>query len=359
MEIVPGNQMWIETYDVIKEQVEHSKRLAERDAKRLPVTIITGFLGSGKTTLVNHILTVQHGMKLAVVENEYGEESIDGKLVGGSSEKVNERIVEASNGCVCCTVRGDLIKAIVKLCATYKDLDGILVETTGLADPTPVAQTFYMDQLVTQKARLDGIVAVCDSRFVVQNLAEKKAHGTVNECRQQLAFADIILLNKLDLISKEELKKVKSGVRSINKTAKLIETVRSKVDPKELLGIKAFNVERVMQITPDFLEDRVTNHDEGIGSFVVRLKAPIDMELFQDWIADLLRVSSANLYRSKGLLLASGSSSKFVFHTVHEILEIEEGDEWTEGEKRESVLVFIGKDLDKQEIENGLKNLLA
>lgn len=358
LEICPGNAIWKENFELINEQVEYNKKLAENDSKRMPVTIITGFLGSGKTTLVNHILTEKHGKKLAVVENEYGAENIDSKLVA-AKENQEDRIVEASNGCVCCTVRGDLIESIIKLTTKYKDLDGIIIETTGLADPTPVAQTFYMDPKVNQIARLDGVVTVCDSKHILTNLAEKKQEGATNECKQQLAFADVVLLNKMDLVNADEKKAVIAAVKGINCTAKMIETTRSKVDPSELLGIKAFSLERIMEVQPDFMDDRETKHDEAISSFVVRIKAPIDMELFQDWMQEMLRHQSANLYRSKGLLSVVGTESRFVYHTVHEVMEIEEGSPWKKEEKRESVFVFIGKDLDRKDIEGSMQELIA
>ena len=358
VKLSPGNALWTESLGLINEQLQHSKRMAEADSKRLPVTIVTGFLGSGKTTLVNHILTVQHGKKIAVIENEFGAEGIDGKLVA-AKEKSEDIVVEANNGCVCCTVRGDLIEGINKLVKKYPNLDGIIIETTGLADPTPVAQTFYMDRDVSSQARLDGITTVVDCKHVIANLQREPSKGAVNECKQQLAFADVVLLNKTDLVSKDELKAVREAVRSVNFTAKLIETHRSRVDPAKLLGIDAFNLQRIMDIQPDFLEDRETTHDESVSSFVERIQPPVDLELFQDWFGELLRYQSANLYRSKGLLNISGSGRRFVFHSVHEVMEITEGEPWKEGEKRESVFVFIGKDLDREDFKTSMKRLVA
>lgn len=359
LKILPDHASIQNTYGIVKEQVDYDAKVQAENKQRIPVTIITGFLGAGKTTLVNHILSAKHGRKLAVIENEYGKESIDGALVANNPQRSDEVVIETSNGCLCCSVRGDLIQAIENLHENYKGLDGILIETTGLADPTPVAQTFYMDHGVATVSRLDGVVAVCDSLHILENLNEKREEGAVNESKQQLAFADVILLNKTDLVSQEQLKKVKETVKSINSAARLIETVKSVVDPKELLGINAFSVERAMEITPDFLDDRETTHDESISSFVVRIEAPIDVEMFENFMRHLLQFNSNDLYRSKGFVHASGSDSKFVFHTVHGVMEIEEGEPWKENEKRESVFVFIGKDLNRTQFEESLHSIVA
>ena len=215
---------------------------------RVPVTIVTGFLGSGKTTLVNHILTEMHGMKLAVIENEFGDVGVDDKLIK-SNKKFNtdEEIVEMLNGCICCTVRTDLQKVIKKMLIEKKlKVDGILVETTGLADPAPVAQTFFVDEEIAAVCRLDAIVTVVDARHIMQHLQEEKPEGVENESVEQLAFADVVLLNKIDLVSREEIDSVKKAIHDINISAKIHETTNSRIDPKELIDIKGFDLSAIL-----------------------------------------------------------------------------------------------------------------
>ena len=215
---------------------------------RVPVTIVTGFLGSGKTTLVNHILTEMHGMKLAVIENEFGDVGVDDKLIK-SNKKFNtdEEIVEMLNGCICCTVRTDLQKVIKKMLIEKKlKVDGILVETTGLADPAPVAQTFFVDEEIAAVCRLDAIVTVVDARHIMQHLQEEKPEGVENESVEQLAFADVVLLNKIDLVTREEIDSVKKAIHDINISAKIHETTNSRIDPKELIDIKGFDLSAIL-----------------------------------------------------------------------------------------------------------------
>jgi G3E family GTPase len=322
---------------------------------RVPVTIVTGFLGSGKTTLVNHILTEMHGMKLAVIENEFGDVGVDDKLIK-SNKKFNtdEDIVEMLNGCICCTVRTDLQKVIKKMLIEKKlKLDGILIETTGLADPAPVAQTFFVDEEIAAVCRLDAIVTVVDARHIMQHLQEEKPEGVENESVEQLAFADVVLLNKIDLVSREEIDSVKKAIHDINITAKIHETTNSRIDPKELIGIKGFDLGAILVKEPDFLDtDGEHQHDTSVSSVAFCHKDPVNIGKLQYWIQELMEEKANDLFRYKGVINVVGEDRKFVFQGVHMLFSGEFTEEWTKDEVRDSRFVFIGRNLDKDEITN-------
>eukprot|EP00241_Pyramimonas_parkeae_P005283 CAMPEP_0114239328 /NCGR_PEP_ID=MMETSP0058-20121206/8400_1 /TAXON_ID=36894 /ORGANISM="Pyramimonas parkeae, CCMP726" /LENGTH=356 /DNA_ID=CAMNT_0001351499 /DNA_START=40 /DNA_END=1110 /DNA_ORIENTATION=- len=327
----------------------------------IPVSILTGFLGAGKTTLVNHILTAKHGKKIAVIENEFGEIGVDDGLV----IETKEEIIEMNNGCICCTVRGDLIRIMHKLLKRKDKFDAILIETTGLADPAPVAQTFFMDEKIKQKAVLDAIITVVDAKHILAHLEEKKPEGVENESVEQVAFADKILLNKVDLVNGKMKATVLAKLRSINAFAEIIETSQSKVAPDRILGVGAFDLNRVMEMDPTFLdEDSEHQHDSTVTSVGIHVEGEVNLERLSDWLSDLLEEKGADIFRSKGLVAVRGSRDKHVFQGVHMMMSLGSsydgfGRPWKEGEKRENKLVFIGRNLDREELNNSFRKCLV
>ena len=353
---------------------------------QVPVTVLTGYLGAGKTTLLNRILTEDHGKKYAVIVNEFGEIGIDNDLIVNSDEE----IFEMNNGCICCTVRGDLIRIIEGLMKRRNRFDGIIVETTGLAYPGPVAQTFFVDEDVRSQTKLDAIVSVVDAKHFLSEIDHAR------EIIEQIAFADVVLINKADLVSEAELLSVQERIRKINPLAKLIRSTRCGVDPSRILDQNAFNLNRILEIDADFLEedhsyhhdehddhdhhDKDTEekdpsekkgehvgqhtaaphhhdheHDEFVQSLSLQSEVPLDPDRFFPWIQDLVQRFGADLLRMKGVLAFRGDDDRFVVQAVHMLMEGDKQRPWRKDERRVSKLVFIGRDLPFEVIRAGFE----
>ena len=317
------------------------------NTSQVPVTVLTGFLGAGKTTLLNRILTEQHGRKYAVIVNEFGEQGIDNDLVVDADEEV----FEMNNGCICCTVRGDLIRILSGLMKRADKLDAIIVETTGLADPAPVAQTFFVDQDVADRTKLDAIVTVADAVHLSSQLVDH------HEAEEQIAFADVILLNKVELVGDNDIVKVNDRIRKINPFAKIIKTTRCDAPLDEIVGLNAFSLDRVLDIEPDFLEsDHDHEHDDDVTSLSFVSDTPLDMDKFQDWFGNLLRTKGQDILRSKGILNFKGEEERYVFQGVHMLMDASPMGPWPTGKDRSSRVVFIGRDLDNMNLKEGFDN---
>jgi G3E family GTPase len=356
---------------------------------KTPVTVLTGYLGAGKTTLLNRILSEQHGKKYAVIVNEFGEIGIDNDLVVGADEEV----FEMNNGCICCTVRGDLIRIIEGLMKRKGKFDAIIVETTGLADPAPVAQTFFVDQEIQDAARLDAVVTVADAKFLAARLKDAP------EAKNQIAFADVVIINKADLVTEAELQEVEARIRGINPYATMHRAVKCNVPLDAVLGRNAFDLDRILEIEPAFLKTQAHNHDhhdhdhhghdhhghdhhdhaahvhgadcapdcghdhghdhlkaihdEEIQSLSIRHDGDVNPELFMPWINKIVQDMGPDILRSKGILSFPNEPKRFVFQGVHMILDGDLQREWRDGETRESKLVFIGRKLKQDELRRG------
>jgi G3E family GTPase len=317
---------------------------------KIPVTVLTGYLGAGKTTLLNRILSENHGKKYAVIINEFGELGVDNDLVVGADEEV----FEMNNGCICCTVRGDLIRIIEGLMKRKGKLDGVIVETTGLADPAPVAQTFFVDDDVKDNSRLDAIVTVVDAKHLLQQLVDS------HEALEQVAFADVIVLNKTDLATPEELERVEAAIRIINKTAHILRAEKADVPIAQLMDRGAFDLSRILELEPDFLSGEDDHHhDDAVVSVSLTSDAPLDMERFGGWIDGVLKEKGQDLLRTKGILHFRGKNQRFAFQAVHMLADGGPIGPWKEGASRQSRIVFIGRKVNRLELQRGFEACVA
>jgi G3E family GTPase len=317
---------------------------------KTPVTVLTGYLGAGKTTLLNRILTEQHGQRIAVIENEFGEIGIDNELVVNADEE----IFEMNNGCICCTVRGDLIRILGSLMRRRDRFDHVLIETTGLADPGPVIQTFFVDDELRDQLALDGVVTVIDAKHAHLHL------GDADEMTEQIAFADVIVLNKADLVTDLGLDLLERQIRDINAVARIHRARQAKVPIPAVVGVGGFDLGRALELEPELLtEDPAEHeHDESVGSIGIEIAGDLDGDRLNRWLGELLSTKGTDIFRMKGVLALAGSEDRFVFQGVHMLFDGRADRPWN-SEPRHSRLVFIGRELDRRELERGLSACLA
>ena len=346
---------------------------------RTPVTVLTGYLGAGKTTLLNRILSEDHGKRYAVIVNEFGEIGIDNDLVVGADEEV----FEMNNGCVCCTVRGDLIRVVQGLAKRKGGFDAIIVETTGLADPGPVAQTFFVDDDVKARTVLDSVTAVVDAKHILLRLSDSR------EAAEQIAFADQIVLNKTDLVSEDDLRMIEARIRRLNPLAPIHRAQRSNVPLDAILGRGGFDLDRILDLEPEFLNPAHgeaghvhdehcghdhdhghdhhhhdhghadSAHDDDIRGVSMRLDRPVDANKITRWLNELLQAQGPDILRAKGILDVKGEDRRLVFQAVHMILEGDLQRPWRDGDARHSRMVFIGRNLDEAKLKAGFEACVA
>jgi G3E family GTPase len=332
------------------------QQVEQKTSRPIPVTILSGFLGSGKTTLLNYILTERHGHRIAVIENEFGEINIDSGLVLTSEEE----IFEMTNGCICCvgSVRTDLIRILGQLMSRREKFDHILVETSGLADPNPVAATFFIDDDIARQVNLDGIVTLVDARHIGGHLDDPNLDGIDNQAVDQIMAADRIIINKVDLVGEDDITGLEVRVRGLNATASIFRSSYAKVDLEKILGIGAFDLSRTMASDDHFLDDHDHQHDPSLESVSFIFDAAVDKPQLEAYLAELLEQRGDDIFRLKGILAVAGDPRRFVLQGVHRICEMKPANPW--GTARPNCrLVFIGRKLDRAELEAGLRGCLT
>ena len=320
----------------------------------IPATILTGFLGSGKTTLLNRILTERHGEKIAVIENEFGQEGIDNDIL---VQDKDEQIIEMNNGCICCTVRGDLVRILADLAAKRKagklKFDRVIIETTGLAEPGPVAQTFFMDEAIHEQYVLDAVITVVDAKHAPQQLTEH------SEARAQIGFADRLLISKTDLVTEAETQNLMARLRKMNPRATFQKVHFGETPLKEILDIRGFNLNSILDIEPDFLTEDTHTHSDDVQSFVWQDARPLDMEKIEAFLSLLIQTYGVDMLRYKGVLSIKDQNNRMIFQGVHMLMGGSPGKAWLPGETRASKMVFIGRNLPKRIFVEGLAYCVA
>lgn len=313
----------------------------------IPAIVITGYLGAGKTTLLNRILTHKHGKKIAVIVNEFGDVGIDSQLV----VEADEEILEMNNGCICCTVRGDLIRIFGNLIARREKFDYLVIETTGLADPGPVIQSFFVDEVMRAQTKLNAVVTVVDTKHIWN-------HWDSSEAQEQIAFADVILVNKIDLVPLEQLQELEKRIRAMNAFAKLYRTQNCELSIDLILGIQAFDLKNALSIDSELLNENTHEHDDTISSISIVENGIVNSNKFTTWLNQIIQVQGRNILRMKGILNVDDEERRFVCQGVHMLIDGRPGRPWKPDEIRKNEIVFIGRDLDKVTLEKGFQNCL-